>query len=355
MGKYLDLTGLAYFWGKVKERLGNKVDKAEGKQLSTEDFTTEEKQKLADLSNVTIDSALSSASINPVQNKVINAALGSKVSTTRKINSKPLSGDVTLSAVDVGAVPASKLGAVGGVAELDNTGKVPAAQLPSYVDDVIEGYLNSGKLYEEEAHTTEITGESGKIYIDLQTNKTYRWSGTSYVVISDTIALGETSSTAYRGDRGKAAYDHSQAAHAPANAEANVQVDWNVTDTNSDAYIKNKPTSLPANGGNAATVSGHTVEINVPANAKFTDTTYTSMKGATASAAGTSGLVPVPAAGSQVKYLRADGTWQTPPNTTYSVATTTTNGLMSKEDKEKLNGLEATASITNEEIDAIFV
>lgn len=198
-----------------------------------------------------------------------------KVPASRKVNNKPLSADVTLAATDVGAIPASSKGANGGVAELDATGKVPAAQLPSYVDDVIEGYLSGGKLYKEAAHTTEIAGEAGKIYVDLPTNKTYRWSGTAYVVISDTIALGETAATAYRGDRGKTAYDHSQTAHAPANAEANVQSDWNVTDTASDAYIKNKPASLPANGGNAATVNGHTVNADVPANAKFTDTVYT--------------------------------------------------------------------------------
>lgn len=96
-----------------------------------------------------------------------------------------------------------------GIASLDENGKVPSAQLPSYVDDVIEGYLSEGKFYKEGAHTTEITGESGKIYVDLTSSKTYRWSGTAYAVISETIALGETSSTAYRGDRGKTAYDHS--------------------------------------------------------------------------------------------------------------------------------------------------
>lgn len=112
-------------------------------------------------------------------------------------------------------------------------------------------------------------------------------------------------------------------------AEVNVQSDWSVTDTASDAFIKNKPTSLPANGGNAATVNGHTVNANVPANAKFTDTTYSDMTGATSSAAGTHGLVPAPAKGNQEKYLRGDGTWQTPPNTTYSVfkgATHAANG-----------------------------
>lgn len=115
-------------------------------------------------------------------------------------------------------VLAEDKGNANGIAELDANGKVPANQLPSYVDDVIEGYLYDSKFYEESAYTTEITGETGKIYIDLLTNKTYRWSGSAFVVISETLALGETSSTAYRGDRGKIAYDHSQddTKHIPA-------------------------------------------------------------------------------------------------------------------------------------------
>lgn len=95
-------------------------------------------------------------------------------------------------------------------AELDSNGLVLSSQLPSYVDDVIEGYLNGGKFYKEAAHTNEITGESSKIYVDLSTNKTYRWSGSAFTEISASLALGETSSTAYRGDRGKTAYNHSQ-------------------------------------------------------------------------------------------------------------------------------------------------
>lgn len=110
------------------------------------------------------------------------------------------------------------IGAKNGVASLDANGIIPASQLPSYVDDVIEGYYNAGKFYKEEAHTTAITGESGKIYVDLTTLKTYRWSGTAYVVISETLALGETASTAFRGDYGKVAYDHSKAAHARVDA-----------------------------------------------------------------------------------------------------------------------------------------
>lgn len=94
-------------------------------------------------------------------------------------------------------------------------GVIATANLPSFVDDVIEGYLNDGKFYKTKnsngTYATNIAAESGKIYVNLNDNKTYRWGGSAYVVISETIALGETSSTAYRGDRGKVAYDHAAA------------------------------------------------------------------------------------------------------------------------------------------------
>lgn len=97
-----------------------------------------------------------------------------------------------------------------GVATLGADGKVPASQLPSFVDDVLEGYLNpaDGKFYEESIYTTEIPAEGGKIYTDLSNNKTYRWGGSVYVVISDTIALGETAGTAYEGSKGKQVADN---------------------------------------------------------------------------------------------------------------------------------------------------
>ena len=98
-------------------------------------------------------------------------------------------------------IPTSMKGANSGVAELDENGKVPSAQLPSYVDDVLE-YTNKSSFPE--------TGEAGKIYVALDTNLTYRWGGTEYVEISSSLALGETESTAYRGDRGATAYAHSQ-------------------------------------------------------------------------------------------------------------------------------------------------
>lgn len=155
-------------------------------------------------------------------------------------------------ASDVGAIPASQKGAAGGVAELDSSGHVPADQLPSYVDDVIDAYIVSGATAFSSGWLSAsdggaaLTPESGKVYIILTAGQyeaqTYRWSGTVYAPIGNDLALGETENTAYRGDRGKVAYEHSQAQHAPADAEKNVQADWNVEDTNSDAYIQHKPT-----------------------------------------------------------------------------------------------------------------
>ena len=74
-------------------------------------------------------------------------------------------------------------------------GKVPANQLPSYVDDVLE--YDSVSAFPE-------AGEDGKIYVAKDANKTYRWGGTQYVELSQSLALGETSGTAYPGDKGAA-------------------------------------------------------------------------------------------------------------------------------------------------------
>lgn len=130
----------------------------------------------------------------------LSAAIEAAVaSITNHANNKSNPHGVTVT--QIGAIPTSKIGAAGGVASLDSAGKVPSSQLPSYVDDVLE-FTSVSKFPNP--------GESGKIYTDTTTNKTYRWSGSGYTEISPSIALGETSSTAYRGDRGKTAYDHSQ-------------------------------------------------------------------------------------------------------------------------------------------------
>lgn len=144
-------------------------------------------------------------------------------------------------------VKRTEMGAASGVATLDDNGKVPASQLPSYVDDVLE-YADRSSFPQ--------TGETGKIYVDKSTNITWRWGGSDYVEISPSLALGETSSTAYAGDKGKALADK-------------------LSGIESGAQVHRAPT---------------TAEV----------------KNALGTGSGT------------VKYLREDGTWATPPNSQYS-------------------------------------
>ena len=92
-------------------------------------------------------------------------------------------------------VKRTEMGAASGVATLGTDGKIPASQLPSYVDDVLE-YASLSAF--------PATGESGKIYVALDTNKTYRWSGTTYTEISPSIVIGTTTGTAFDGGSGYA-------------------------------------------------------------------------------------------------------------------------------------------------------
>lgn len=153
--KYLDLEGLSYFYSKLK----------------------------LDLSNLK----------STIDNYTINGY---------KLGSQPI--ELTKSDVGLGnvtndpQVKRSEMGVANGVATLDNNGLVPASQLPSYVDDILE-YDNIAAFPE--------TGEAGKIYVTKDTNLTYRWTGSQYIEISKSLALGETSSTAYSGDKGKANRD----------------------------------------------------------------------------------------------------------------------------------------------------
>lgn len=234
----------------------------------------------------------------------------------------------THAAADITSVKASAI-----------TGTIAAANLPSFVDDVLEGYYGpDGVFYKNydtstKKYSNAYTGETGKIYVNLNSNKTYRWSGSAYVVISETIALGETSSTAYRGDRGKAAYDHA-AAKGSAFASGLYKITTNSQGhvTGATAVQKSDITGLgipardtvythPTSSGNKHIPSGGAAGQFLKWSADGTavwaadnNTTYSNFRGATSSAAGGSGLVPAPATGAANRYLRSDGTWQVPPD-----------------------------------------
>ena len=143
--------------------------------------------------------------IDSVKNTIDNYTING-----HKINENP-----TLTKNDVGLgnvtneaqIPLSQKGAVNGVATLTENGKVPASQLPAYIDDVLEGTLVSTTEFTlNEGQQGEVK-QSGVIYIDTTTNKSYRWSGSQYVTTGSDLALGETSSTAYAGDKGKQVTD----------------------------------------------------------------------------------------------------------------------------------------------------
>ena len=139
-----------------------------------------------------------------IRREIEEATAGSNEALNTHIQDKSNPHQVTKEQVGLGnvtddaQVKRSEMGMPEGVATLDATGKVPSSQLPSFVDDVIE--VDSFDLLPE-------TGETGKIYVTKDTNLTYRWSGFQYVEISESLALGETSSTAYPGDKGKATTD----------------------------------------------------------------------------------------------------------------------------------------------------
>lgn len=167
----------------IDDELFKKVDKVTGKGLSTNDYTDTDK---AIVGGVT--SALAGK---------VDKVTGKGLSTNDYDNTAKGIVDGVTSAL-AGKVDTSSVGSANGVAELDSNGRVPSSQLPSYVDDVLE--------YADLAHFPA-TGETGKIYIADDTNKTYRWSGSGYTEISESLALGETSSTAYAGNKGKANAD----------------------------------------------------------------------------------------------------------------------------------------------------
>lgn len=240
-GKFLDGDGLLYLWGKIKGILPTKTSDL----ANDSGFITGSDIPEGAAASTTTPKMDGTASVGSemafARGDHTHPSDTSRVPNTRKVNGKALSADITLdaddvgarpntwtpsasdvgaraddwmpsaaevgarpstwtpsaadvgarpatwtpSASDVGAIASSARGSANGVASLGADGKVPSSQLPSYVDDVVEGYYHNGKFYTTAAHTTEITGEAGKIYIDLSTEISYRWGGSTYVPITN--------------------------------------------------------------------------------------------------------------------------------------------------------------------------
>ena len=179
------------------QAVANEKTRAEGIEggLRT-DVTTLQGSLSAEITNRAADVDAEQARAEGVESS-LNTAISNEV--TRATGAEGNLSNALSLKVDTVSV-----GVANGVASLDSTGKVPSNQLPSYVDDVIEGYYKTadGKFYEESTYTTEITGETGKIYIDLNTDKTYRWSGSVFVeitssplVLTTTLTAGNTTVT----------------------------------------------------------------------------------------------------------------------------------------------------------------
>ena len=244
--------------------------------------------------HVTVDAELSTTSTNPVQNKVIKSALDGKSNTGHKhVKADITDFPTSMPASDVSAwakqssKPSYTISEVSGNLPASRiSGIIDAAHLPSYVDDVIEGYLNGGKFYTTKsssgAYSGEIKAEAGKIYVDLSNNKTYRWSGSAYVIISETIALGTTHSSAGYGDESRAAYNHSTSIGNP-HKTTKADLGLGSVENKSSATIRGELTSA-----NVTTALGYTPP-KTDTNTHYTTHIVAGAKSGTVNAATTNG------------------------------------------------------------------
>lgn len=398
---------------------------------------------------VTVDQSYNASSTNAQSGVAVAAAVNGKADKTTTVNGHALSGNVTVTKSDVGLgnvtndaqVKRSEMGTASGVATLDSTGKVPSSQLPSYVDDVIEGYLKAsdGKFYKTKSGSTYsdvITGEAGKIYTDLDTNRTYRWSGSAYTQIKGDLVIGTATGNAADGKIVNDHVNNTSNPHGVTKAQVGLGSVVNTGDsatpvsngttkfTTGGAYTelakkvdkvsgkglstndyttdeKNKLSGIASGAqtnvietvkvnGTALTPSSKAVDVTVPTktseltnNSNFvsdasyvhTDNNYTATEksklGGIASGAevnqnafsnvgvkvgNTTTTVAADAKTDTVTLIQgsnvtltADTTNDTvtiaAKDTTYSAATTTAAGLMSADDKTKLNGIAAGAEV----------
>lgn len=285
----------AYTKTEVDTSLDLKVDKIVGKGLSTEDYSTAEKTKLSGIESgaqvntvssvagktgiVTLDKAdvgLSLADNTADASKSVLSA--TKLTTARTINGVSFNGstDITINAVDSTArIASSEKGVANGVATLDASGLVPSAQLPSYVDDVLEFATLS---------VFPATGEAGKIYVDLATNKTYRWSGTTYIYITsgavDSVAGKTGVVSLVKADVGLGNVDNTSDLNKPISAATKTALNSKAdTATTLSGYgITDAYTKTQVDSKIGVSIQAYNANTVIDSNYVHTDNNYTTLE-----------------------------------------------------------------------------
>lgn len=195
-------------------------------QLIATDTTLEASWKEVGSGTVVVDSELSTTSHNAIENQAVANALNDKVD---KVANKGLSTEdyttaekTKLDEIDLSNyVPTSDVGTANGVAELDSNGKILVSQMPNGFDNIDNGTAGgvvatasgyTATSFTKTGEVEPVTPSDDALYVDTTLNVPFRWTGSNYISVGGGgISLGETSETAYRGDRGKTAYDDSQA------------------------------------------------------------------------------------------------------------------------------------------------
>ena len=235
----------------------------------------------------------------------VTSSIQAQLNNKAAITHNHAASAITSGTFSLDRIPTITDAKISGLSASKLTGTIPTANLPSYVDDVVEGETTAN--FPEE-------GETGKIYVATSTNKTYRWSGSGYVEISASLALGTTSSTAFRGDYGNTAYTH-----ATAKGSAFASGLYKIT-TNAQGHV------TAATAVTKADITG----LGIPAQDTNTNTTYTLSK-----------------SGSTITLTGSDGskTSVADANTTYSLSSFGVTATAAE--LNKLDGVTATAAEIN--------
>lgn len=235
--------------------LGNVTNESKATMFTDPTFTgtvsgvTKTHVNLGNVDNTSdLSKPISTATQQALNTKADASALSSHTgdTTIHFLKTDVSKGDVGLGNVlNVAQIPASEKGEADGVATLDGSGLVPSDQLPSYVDDVLEGFFNEtdNLLYTDDQFTpgNEISGELGKIYVDTSTGNIYRYTGTIYVEISNPLDFA-SQAEAEAGTNDTKAMSPARTAEAIAalTPEVDVSTEYSagVIETNNDSNLK---------------------------------------------------------------------------------------------------------------------